>query len=89
MSGVQGLCVGFLSAIVVSLSRNDMEIGTVAAIGLRLAVCIGAYVDLDGISGIPSKEAACVALRWKDNISSDKKKVDALLQSFPEVSLQT
>ena len=85
--GIHGFCIGFLSAIAVSSSKDATEIATMAAVSLRFVVCIGAYVDRDGRFAEQSNETACVAIRWRsDNIN--KKDVTDLIQTYPDVRLQ-
>lgn len=47
IGGIQGFCTGFLSAAAVACSNSDEDVCIFGAVVLRLAVCIGAYVDLD------------------------------------------
>src|SRR5436190_3372991 len=51
--GIQGFCVGFLTAIAVACSESEEDIVTIGAVILRLVVCIGAYVDQDGCFADP------------------------------------
>lgn len=44
---LEGLCIGKLSAAVIRVSWGDREMAKTLAKALRLAFCIGAYVDLD------------------------------------------
>ena len=83
--GIQGFCGGFLSAIAVSSSEKEADIGTAAAISLRLAVSIGAYVDQDGIFAEPPNETACAAIRWRaDDVSKKDEAID-LIRTYPDV----
>ncbi|KAI0553005.1 BcPKS19, polyketide synthase [Xylaria curta] len=84
-AGIQGFCVGFISAIVIASSKCEADIGSVAAIGLRLAVCVGAYVDLDDIGSQNTDRACCVAIRWRDNSTIEKNDIDAIIQSYPDI----
>ena len=85
--GIQGFCVGFLSAIAVASSEREADIAVVAAVSLRLAVCIGAYVDQDGSFAEQPNHTACVAVRWKsDNVN--KKEVVDLIRTYPDVRFQ-
>ena len=60
--GIQGLCAGLLSAAVVASGRNEDEIMEHAATAIRLAFCIGAYVDLDQIH---VSTTSSLAVRWR------------------------
>jgi hypothetical protein len=59
---VQGFCVGVLAAITACWEHDDAEFPKVVSMVLRLAVCIGALVDLDELNGPPSQS---MAVRWK------------------------
>lgn len=82
--GIQGFCTGFLSAIAVSGSETEAHIATAAAVSLRLAVCIGAYVDQDGGFDGKSNHTSCLSIRWR---SSDANEKDVLhyLGAYPDV----
>lgn len=84
--GVQGFCVGFLNAVAVASSRNESDLGAYAAVALRLAVCIGAYVDLDGRYASPRKDYSAVALLWKEANPENERTISGILQRFPGVS---
>ena len=83
--GIQGFCIGFLSAIAVSTSENEMDITTVAAVSLRLAVCIGVYVDQDGSYAKQPNHMACVSIRWRTDAFS-KKEVSNFVRTYADVS---
>lgn len=85
-AGIQGFCVGFISAIVVASSKDESDIGAAAAVGLRLAVCIGAYVDLGALRSHDAGGASCVAIRWREGNAEEKDSVEAIVQSYPDVS---
>ncbi|KAK4462847.1 hypothetical protein QBC42DRAFT_174989 [Cladorrhinum samala] len=74
--GVQGFCVGFLSAVAVAGSQTEADLGSAAATALRLAVCVGAYVDKE------SDSHATVAIRWRQGNADDKAEVDKVLESY-------
>ncbi|KAH8807202.1 putative polyketide synthase [Xylogone sp. PMI_703] len=61
----QGLCTGFLMASALSLSTNIKELNMYASVALRLALCIGAAVDLDAIEPDIRRETSCLAVRWR------------------------
>ena len=84
VGGIQGFCVGFLGATAVATSGNEVEIAATAAVALRLAVCIGAYVDRNQL-GRQSMKLGCVAIRWKEDEVSEKEIVD-LIHTYPEVN---
>lgn len=65
ITDVQGFCVGILSAIAVATSRNEGEFQNIASKVIRLAVYVGAVVDLDErLSGSHSS----LAIRWRSPI---------------------
>ena len=83
--GIQGFCSGFLNAIAIASSETEVELGSAAAVALRLAVCIGAYVDLDGIYSQKPEKYSCVVIRWKKTSSDGKAEVASMIESFPNV----
>ena len=83
--GVQGFCAGFLSAAAVASSAFEADLGASAAVALRLAVCIGAYVDVDGAYASVTMEYMAVAMRWREGSAEDKAKVDEIIRSTPNV----
>ncbi|KAI1115963.1 BcPKS19, polyketide synthase [Nemania sp. NC0429] len=83
-AGIQGFCVGFISAVVVASSKSESDIGAAAAVGLRLAVCIGAYVDLEALRSRDAGGASCIAIRWRENNAAEKASVDAIVQSYDD-----
>ncbi|KAI1188715.1 hypothetical protein F5B17DRAFT_256589 [Nemania serpens] len=85
-AGIQGFCVGFISAVVVASSQDESEIGAAAAVGLRLAVCIGAYVDLETLRSRDASGASCVAIRFRESYAEELTSVNTGLQSYPGVS---
>lgn len=81
--GVQGLCIGVLSAIAMASSETKEDLGAYGAVALRLAVCIGAVVDLDGAFASPPNEASCFTIRYGEK---GKDLAQEILQQFPDVS---
>ncbi|PVI03044.1 hypothetical protein DM02DRAFT_558795 [Periconia macrospinosa] len=59
-----GFCTGLLAACAVASSKNDEELALNTCISLRLAVAIGAFVDLKECRREPSERACCFAARW-------------------------
>lgn len=84
--GIQGFCVGLLSAIAVSCSENEVDVATNAAVGLRLAVCIGAYIDHDASSAGENTQTACLAVRWRDDNVNEKQEIIDLVRTYPDVN---
>jgi hypothetical protein len=84
--GIQGFCVGFLSAVAVAVSGSEIDLGPCAAIALHLAVCIGAYVDLDGAYSPVATEYMAVAIRWMEGNADDKAEAIKIIRSIPDVS---
>lgn len=83
VAGIQGFCTGFLSAVALACSKNEEDVSTLGAVALRLAFCIGAFVDLDGVFADPPNETHLIAVRWKSDDS--KNTVLNILQDFPDV----
>jgi hypothetical protein len=87
----QGLCIGTISAAVLECSSTRTELGQNAAAAVRLAMCIGGYVDskralaMSGPnSGLNhSSELVCFIARW--GVESGREDVDAILSRYPEV----
>ena len=85
MGGIQGFCTGLLTAISVACSENEEDVNHLAIIALKLALCIGAYVDLDGAFANQPNETTSVAVRWRSQAGHDR--ILEILKSYPEVSL--
>lgn len=84
-AGVQGFCTGFLTALAVALSKDETDVTRIGGIALRLAVAIGAYVDLDGAYANPPNETCCFAIRWRAEIGKDR--VLEILKAYPDVCI--
>ncbi|KAJ5388986.1 Acyl transferase/acyl hydrolase/lysophospholipase [Penicillium cataractarum] len=67
----QGFCVGFLAAAAVSFSHGTDDFPAIASVMVRLAVCIGAAVDLDALE---HGHTQSVAVRWKGEAENEKLK---------------
>ncbi|KAI0888248.1 uncharacterized protein GGS22DRAFT_95223 [Annulohypoxylon maeteangense] len=87
-AGIQGLCVGSISAAVVASSKTEADIGPAATAGLRLALAIGAYVDLDHISEYIDG-FTCIAIRWREGNAEEKARIDTIIQSYPEAYISS
>ncbi|KAJ8128197.1 hypothetical protein O1611_g5440 [Lasiodiplodia mahajangana] len=88
-AGIQGFCIGFITAVAVASSKTEAEIGRAAASGLRLAMCIGAYVDLDTARTQDVGGASCVAVRWKESNAAGKSELDAIIDSYPDAYISS
>lgn len=60
--GIQGLCIGLLSAIALSCSHTKAELAQNVAVAVRLAVCAAASVDLAELHA--SEPTVCLSARW-------------------------
>jgi hypothetical protein len=85
---VQGFCVGFLAASVVAASQSQSDFQQRTDAAIRLAVCIGAAVDLDekqrsaGDTELDNLSSTW-SIRWTS--TTQKERLDDLLASFPGV----
>ncbi|TGO60221.1 hypothetical protein BCON_0037g00210 [Botryotinia convoluta] len=80
--GAQGFCIGFLTAAAVTCASDEDTLVKLCSNALRLALCIGAYVDLDQ-SNVGENLTTAVMVSW-----SEKNKpvcdVYEFLKDFPE-----
>jgi Starter unit:ACP transacylase in aflatoxin biosynthesis len=67
ISDVQGFCLGFLTAMSVSCSRSEAQFQALSSKAVRLAVCLGAWIDLDALNHNVSECASAIAVRWKSD----------------------
>ncbi|RLL95504.1 hypothetical protein CFD26_101654 [Aspergillus turcosus] len=81
--GFQGLCTGFLSAAALACSGSERDIWCNATVALRLATCVGAYVDLDRLTYDSADDHTCVIIHWEDNCGKDR--VTEVLKRYPGV----
>ena len=79
-AGIQGFCTGFLAAAALASSKDEDEIVQNAAVALRLAFAVGAFVDLAAFS----EKFACLTARWRD--AGDEHHVQEVLKQYPTVS---
>lgn len=84
IGGAQGFCTGILTAIALACSEDEEDISKCAAVALKLAICIGAYVDLDGTFAEKPDETSSIAVRWRTEAGHDR--VLEILKSYPGVS---
>ena len=82
--GIQGFCIGLLSALAVASGKDEDDVGTFAAISVRLAFCVGAYIDLDQHHNGGDSKATTLAVRWKAPTTLED--IQKLLFKHPDVS---
>ena len=83
---VQGFCVGFLAATAVGSSRDEIEFRRFASTAIRLAVCVGAIIDMnDGPFRSPVDGSSAMVVRWKTD--SGKEAFEGTLKDHPSVSV--
>lgn len=83
--GIQGFCSGLLAAIALACSKDEGGVNVLGAVALRLAMCIGAFVDLEGAFASTPHEACCLAVRWRPEAGRDQ--VRAILRGYPDVRI--
>ena len=83
--GVQGCCVGLLSALAVASGKSEDDVARFAAVSVRLAFCVGAYVDLDRNRLGSESQASNLAVRWKEPTTFGD--IQSLLSRHSDVSL--
>lgn len=82
--GVQGFCTGFLTAAATAFSENEEQLTGNLATSIRLAMCLGAYVDQNTVYAEPPSPACALSVRWKQgNFSAAQ--VKDLLKRYPNV----
>lgn len=86
--GAQGFCLGFLSAITVATSGSEDQLIEIAIRALKLAVCIGAYVDKDAATRT-NERATCISVRGRQTLDKTGSKVAHILGNFPKVRKDT
>jgi hypothetical protein len=76
LGDAQGFCIGFLTAAAVAGSRNKADFEKYASAAVRIAVCVGAAVELEATTADPEDQATSVAVGWKsDKQYNDFKKI--------------
>ena len=83
LGGVQGFCTGLLTAFAVACSKDEEDVARLGGVALRLALVVGAYVDLDGAYAKPANESCCIVVRWREEMGKDR--VLEILKAYPEV----
>ncbi|KAK0645193.1 Non-reducing polyketide synthase andM [Lasiodiplodia hormozganensis] len=81
--GIQGLCIGLLSATALACSQTRAEVARHGAIAIRLALCVGAFIDLDDVQA--SEPTLCVSARWSPAEGDrGREKFEDVLDSYPQ-----
>ena len=83
--GIQGFCVGLLSALAVASGKTEDDVGKFAADSMRLAFCVGAYLDLHGHRHGGHSKVSTLAVRWKSPTMFED--IQRLLSRYPDVSV--
>ena len=83
--GIQGCCVGLLSALAVASGKSEEDVARFAAVSVRLAFCVGAYVDLDRHRIGSKSQTSNLAVRWKEPTTIGD--IQSLVSRHPDVSL--
>ncbi|KAI0095974.1 hypothetical protein F4814DRAFT_453954 [Daldinia grandis] len=84
---VQGFCVGFLAATAIASARDRTNLEKWTATAIRLAVCVGAVVDLDELERSDGGEDSSLSsstwsVGWAS--SNERGHFERTLASFPE-----
>lgn len=82
--GVHGFCLGLLCAISVASSGNEDELIETTIRSLRLAVCIGAFVDKDAMHRTHQR-AICISVRGMRKQVEIRKAVSKILRDISSV----
>lgn len=81
--GIQGLCIGLLSASAIACSRNKADVAQLGATAIRLAMCVGSYIDLDGWQS--TEDFVSVAVRLDLRMEDGEEQLNTVLESLPQV----
>lgn len=79
-----GLCTGLLSAFAVSSSANQADLEKYGAVAIRLAVLIGAVVDIQDKSDSEHSNWTSMSASWSS--TEQKRAINATMAKFPQVS---
>jgi Starter unit:ACP transacylase in aflatoxin biosynthesis len=78
--GVQGYCIGLLSAIIVASSKDERELVKNAAAGIRISLGIGAFGDIGETSSTPGLTTMVIRVRRKSE-------GEEIVEKFPGVRI--
>lgn len=82
-----GLCTGLLSAAAISSSANDAQLRRFGAVAVRLAMVIGAIVDVQDTAADSQGKWASISVAWTSADLDDA--IIRVLRDFPEVWYMT
>lgn len=88
-AGIQGLCVGLLSASAVACARSLTEVAELGAAAVRLSLCAAVFVDLDQAECIDP--AVCISARFSRAAAGrleGREPFEETLQKYPQVRLR-
>ena len=78
-----GLCTGLLSSAAVSSSANHAQLRRYGAVAVRLAMVIGALVDIEDTETDPDGKWKSFSISWTS--AEVKSELNRLLEEYPEV----
>lgn len=84
-STFEGLCLGKLAATAIRLSSGGEGLGKLSCIAMRLAFCIGAYVDFDQRIAGDTNEVRCFAVTCREDLD-ELQQIRDILDEFDTVS---
>lgn len=83
--GIQGFCLGFLTAAAVASAKDKSEFATNVTAVLRIAVCIGALVEADAMELEKlGTQAVSLSVGWSSQAGYDE--FTNVLAKYPNVS---
>jgi hypothetical protein len=80
--GIQGFCIGLLSALAVASAQDEQDLGKFAANSFKLAFCVGVYIDHTQSVGCGFSS---LVVRWQ--VPSSLEDLQSLLRQYPDVSI--
>ncbi|KAF6842710.1 polyketide synthase [Colletotrichum musicola] len=86
LGGVQGYCIGLLSAVIVASSKNEQEVVQHAVTGICIALGIGAFGDLNQVWSASGSTSGSNTLQISLRKPND---VDEMLRKFPAAIVST
>ncbi|KAK4611258.1 Non-reducing polyketide synthase pkbA [Fulvia fulva] len=78
--GVQGFCTGLISAHAVATMKSAKDFGACSSSAIRLALCIGAHVDLESLKN--GQQVVSAIVRWSGDDGG--KQVEATLARYTD-----